>query len=575
MSSLYKFDLSSSPISMYEWDDGIWKLETLSLNESLTLNLDGSVTLQKTYSTFSKVEIFAITPDVNDDPEFFYQVSETYTLPDGTPLTSDPQSEPDDDGIEDDQDGDGSNDDLLEGSEGDDTEHGGAGDDFVDGGIGDDDLYGDEGDDDLNGGDGNDMLVGGVGFDALSGGVGDDDLDGNEDDDLLEGGEGADNLDGGSGSDDLDGGVGDDILNGGDGDDYLVGADGLDNLLGGTGNDELYAGAGDDTVDAGAGNDLIIGGDGAGNDKYIGGSGIDTVKYTSAIAGITVNLSVGSAKSTSTDSGIGIDTLATIENIISGNFNDVLTGSSVANKIEGGLGNDTINGMAGNDALLGGEGNDILIGGVGLDALSGGAGDDSYTLDNIGDSAAELADEGIDTVQSSVSVSGLLADDAKTAYIGSYVENILLTGSTALNATGNALDNTVTGNSGANTLRGGDGNDTLIGGLGKDTLYGGIGNDTFKFNLITETKIGTARDVIADFSAGDVIDLSAIDAKLGGALNDAFTFLGTNAPTLANANGALWFKNGVLYGSTDGDIASEFEIAFTGVVSLSASDFVL
>ena len=69
---------------MYEWDDAIWKLETLSLNESLTLNLDGSVTLQKTYSTFSKVEIFAITPDVNDDPEFFYQVSETYTLPDGT-----------------------------------------------------------------------------------------------------------------------------------------------------------------------------------------------------------------------------------------------------------------------------------------------------------------------------------------------------------------------------------------------------------------------------------------------------------------------------------------------------------
>jgi len=575
MSSLYKFDLTSSPISMYEWDDSFWKLETPSLNETLTLNSDNTVTLFKSYATYNKLETFAVTTDPTDAADIYSQVSETYTLPDGTPVISDPAGDTVDDGIEDDQDGDGSINDLLEGTEGDDLEHGGAGDDYVDGGIGDDDIYGDEGDDDLNGGDGNDMLVGGVGFDALSGGVGDDDLDGNEDDDLLEGGEGADNLDGGSGNDDLDGGVGDDDLNGGDGNDYLVGADGVDNLSGGTGNDELYAGSGDDTVDGGAGDDLIIGGDGAGNDKYIGGSGIDTVKYTSAIAGITVNLTTGGAKSTFTDAGIGIDTLATIENIISGNFNDVLTGSSLINKIEGGLGDDTINGMAGNDLLFGGDGNDTLIGGLGLDALSGGTGDDSYTLDNIGDSVTELAGEGTDTVQSSVSVSGLLADDAKTAYIGSYVENVLLSGTAAINATGNALDNTLTGNAGANILRGGDGNDTMIGGLGKDTLYGGAGNDTFKFNVLTESKIGTARDVIADFAAGDVIDLSALDAKLGGTLNDAFTFLGSNAPTLANANGALWFKNGVLYGSTDGDIASEFEIAMTGVESMSVSDFVL
>jgi len=192
MSSRYKFDFNTTPASMYEWDDGVWEQERLSLNETLTLNLDGSVTLLKTYTNYNKVKIFALTTDVTDDASLFYQFSETYTLPDGTPIASDTdedgdeeEDESDDDGIEDDHDGDGSDDDEIDGTDDDDIEHGGAGDDSVDGGAGDDEIYGDEGDDDLNGSDGDDVLVGGVGFDVLSGGTGDDDLDGNDDDDLL------------------------------------------------------------------------------------------------------------------------------------------------------------------------------------------------------------------------------------------------------------------------------------------------------------------------------------------------------------------------------------------------------
>jgi Ca2+-binding RTX toxin-like protein len=234
-----------------------------------------------------------------------------------------------------------------------------------------------------------------------------------------------------------------------------VGADGRDQLLGGSGNDELYAGAGDDIVDGGTGDDLIIGGDGAGNDKYTGGAGTDTVKYSSATAGITVNLTTGRAKSTSADSGIGVDKLASIESVIGGNFADNLTGS-------------------------------------------------------------------------------------------------------ALN----------------NTLEGGGGNDFLFGGLGKDVLIGGAENDIFKYSKLMETGLGVKRDVISDFASGDKIDLSAIDAKLGLTKNDAFTFL-SNAPTLATANGSLWFKAGVLYGSTDRDVAAEFEIELTGVTSMTSADFFL
>ena len=49
------------------------------------------------------------------------------------------------------------------------------------------------------------------------------------------------------------------------------------------------------------------------------------------------------------------------------------------------------------------------------------------------------------------------------------VENMILTGTAAINGLGNALANNLTGNSGANILNGGAGADTMSGGLGDDT----------------------------------------------------------------------------------------------------------
>ena len=177
----------------------------------------------------------------------------------------------------------------------------------------------------------------------------DDRWSGTDHDDVYYGAAGNDTLAGGNGNDDLSGGLGDDTLSGGSGDDLL------------------YAASGNDVVDGGTGNDLIIGGDGAGNDVYKGGAGIDTVKYTSAKAGINVNLSqsVGTAGSVNTKikdaAGIGIDKLYDIENIIAGNFDDILTGSKAANTINAEAGNDSINGGLGADVLTGGAGNDRFI----------------------------------------------------------------------------------------------------------------------------------------------------------------------------------------------------------------------
>lgn len=80
-------------------------------------------------------------------------------------------------------------------------------------------------------------------------------------------------------------------------------------------------------------------------------------------------------------------------------------------------------------------------------------------VDNINDKIIEYANQGIDTVQASVSY-GLAV----------YLENLILTGSAAINATGNTQNNVLTGNSGNNILDGGLGADSMIGGLGHD-LY--------------------------------------------------------------------------------------------------------
>jgi VCBS repeat-containing protein len=89
------------------------------------------------------------------------------------------------------------------------------------------------------------------------------------------------------------------------------------------------------------------------------------------------------------------------------------------------------------------------------------------------------------------------------------LENLVLSGSQAINGAGNGFANVISGNSAANTLNGGAGNDklgggagddTLIGGVGDDALYGGDGRDTYRFNL------GDGKDSIVDHAAqGNVI----------------------------------------------------------------------
>jgi Ca2+-binding RTX toxin-like protein len=148
-------------------------------------------------------------------------------------------------------------------------------------------------------------------------------------------------------------------------------------------------------------------------------------------------------------------------------------------------------GNAGNNVITGNGANNTLNGGAGIDTLIGGLGNDIYVVDSTTDTITESANAGIDTVQSSV-----------TLTLAANVENLTLTGTAAINGTGNAGNNVITGNSANNTLNGG---------LGNDTLNGGAGNDTYIFTI---NGTGLGRDTIIDGSGVDTISFAGTSANI-------------------------------------------------------------
>jgi serralysin len=163
--------------------------------------------------------------------------------------------------------------------------------------------------------------------------------------------------------------------------------------------------------------------------------------------------------------------------------------------------NDTLTGTAKNDYLIGLAGSDRLDGLQGADMLDGGDGDDIYYIDNAGDTIInESITGGMDTVISQV-----------TYTLGTYQENLTLSGTAAIKGTGNIANNIITGNGANNELRGGGGTDQLFGGAGQDTLFanvnstylaGGAGADIFVLSNGGRLPAAGQQHTIADFLIG-------------------------------------------------------------------------
>jgi Ca2+-binding RTX toxin-like protein len=251
---------------------------------------------------------------------------------------------------------------------------------------------------------------------------------------------------------------------------------GSDNLVG----TSSYAG---NTVTANSGNDTLIAGNGVAT--LVGGSGNDTFVVNNA-NDVVQALSSGHNANT---------VMSSVSYVMPANVQTLmLTGTADL----------TATGSDAGGTLIANSGNDTLIAGAGLVTLVGGAGNDTFVVNNAAD-LIQVIPTGTNTSTAQSAVSYSLADSAQG------VQNLTMTGTADVTATGNNLNNIITANSGNDVLSGGAGNDTLIAGSGADTLIGGSGVNTLYGGSGVDTYVmafGMGSDTVIDsFGLGGIVSL--------------------------------------------------------------------
>lgn len=477
-----------------------------------------------------------------------------------------------------------------------DTIFGNAGNDTLLGGDGDDaTVDGGAGNDILNGGNGNDGLIGGAGIDTFIGGLGDDAFEVTEANEKITEyiGEGSDTvvtnlksftLAPVTATQELENlslfgtaqiGIGNEIGNG------IGGWSNNNTLFGMAGNDIIIdLLGGNDTLDGGTGIDAMRGG--VGNDVYFVDNALDTVTEASfegldvIYSSVSYNMAVSAPGE--------VEYLYLTGSAVTGTGNDeanTLVGNALVNTLIGGLGadgyivdnmSDVIIELAGDSAadILAGRGGDTiyssvtyvlapdganyeiealtltgtnningtgnagantLTGNTGINTLVGGLGDDWYVVNDLDDvnkdTFVELVGGGSDGLLASISVT---LNAASAVY---EIENVTLVKDAGnINATGNALQNTLIGSDGSNTLNGWTGADFLQGGLGDDTY---ILDEAADF--VTEDLPGGIDTISANFTYNLTTDVANVEnLTLYGSLaidgtgnSDANTIIGNSA----------------------------------------------
>jgi Ca2+-binding RTX toxin-like protein len=308
-----------------------------------------------------------------------------------------------------------------------------------------------------------------------------------------------------------------DTLTGTAGNDRLFGFAGIDKLLGGNGSDTLDGGDDDDFVSGDAGNDSLLGA--AGGDTLLGGIGEDSMDGGDGADRYDVDNTKDVAKDSGVDAGRDL-VVSSVTWTLDDSIEDLtLAGTAAIN----GTGN------ASDNFLTGNAGNNTLDGVVGADTMKGGNGDDWYKVNSKDDLVDEKDSGGLDTVESTIEYT-----------LGVNLNNLLLTGTTDINGTGNELGNTIGGNKGNNYLKGEAGNDAIAGGPGgNDTLDGGTGNDTMAGGIGDDVYfVDDIGDVVSELKdqGKDTVNVTGINYELGANLENLMLLGSLHLTGVGNAD---------------------------------------
>ena len=253
--------------------------------------------------------------------------------------------------------------------------------------------------------------------------------------------------------------------------------------------------------------------------------------------------------------GIGADTIAALgghdtilgwesnDTIFAGGDNDNADGGSGDDAIEGSLGDDTLVGSFGNDTLFGGAGNDVLNGESGIDIASYAGGSATAVVVDLSIAGAQNTQgDGFDHL---IGIQGLI---------------------------GTGFGDRLSGDDFANQLMGANGNDTLHGNLGDDTLDGGAQFDFANYGLLNIAVTVNLTIAVAQNTGQGNDQLNSIEGVIGSALGDALTG-GTSASLLGGAgNDTLTggAGNDTLDGGGDVDTAVYFGAGAAVTINLNS-----
>ena len=471
----------------------------------------------------------------------------------------------------------------------------------------------------------NDTLVGNNVANTLDGTAGGDTLVGNGGDDLLIGGFGGDSMDGGANIDTVSyansrngvtvnlatnthaGGdaVGDfiqnvenvsgsrfndaltgnalvNVLTGGDSSDTLDGSGGADTMIGGASSDIYFVDAADVIVELANGNiDLVRSSVGRVLEVNVENLILLGTANLNGTGNGEANTLTGNTGSNGLNGGIGADTMQglagndqyTVDNagdVVTENagegtdtvYQSISTSGALAAEVENvvliGTGNISVVGNALANQMTGNAGNNVLFASGNDDTMRGGLGDDAYQVDSAGDLAIELAGQGHDRISAFVSYT-----------LPNNVEDLAISTTGGLAATGNALANRITGTFSSETFDGKAGADTMIGGAGDDIYFVDNAGD-----VVTEASgegfdsIGSSITRTLDANVENLGLLGAANINgTGNALsnsltgNDAGNFLSGEgeADSIVGAGGNDTIRGGVgadqLYGGGGSDTA--------------------